>query len=491
MHLACRALWSGEIEIAIVGGASVMIDPAVHAILDHAGVISAAGRSRFGDAGADGYVRGEGVAAVILKPLRQAMADGDTIYAAIAGTGVTHNGRSGTGQFAPGVLGQEQMLRAAYQDAGIGPDEVDYIEAHGAGTASGDLVELQALTGVLCPGRAAERPCLVGSVKSNIGHSEATAGLAGLLKAALGIRAGVIPATLHVHQAHPALDASGGRLALPLSTMRWPERDRPRTAGVSAFGASGTNVHIVLTEAAVPRRRGGRHQGPGLLALSARDPLALRNLARDYADLLAEPGPQAQLRDVCFSAGAHRSHHDFRLAVAAPPARPWPRTCGPSHPARFQWLSPGGRGRPANRSRWSSSSLAMVRAGAGQAVSSSRPPRGSLRACETATGRSGRNWAGCPVAGWPTVGRWRMSPTAIRCSGPSRCASRPCGTNGASAPISSWGTAWARSRPPPLPARWTCGTRRPSSADERSFCPLWPGAAPCGLSGLMRTRPGI
>jgi len=316
VHLACRALWSGEIEIAIVGGASVMIDPAVHAILDHAGVISAAGRSRFGDAGADGYVRGEGVAAVILKPLRQAMADGDTIYAAIAGTGVTHNGRSGTGQFAPGVLGQEQMLRAAYQDAGIGPDEVDYIEAHGAGTASGDLVELQALTGVLCPGRAAERPCLVGSVKSNIGHSEATAGLAGLLKAALGIRAGVIPATLHVHQAHPALDASGGRLALPLSTMRWPERDRPRTAGVSAFGASGTNVHIVLTEAAVPRRRGGRHQGPGLLALSARDPLALRNLARDYADLLAEPGPQAQLRDVCFSAGAHRSHHDFRLAVA-------------------------------------------------------------------------------------------------------------------------------------------------------------------------------
>jgi len=249
VHLACRALWDGDIPMALVGAATVIMDPAVHGILDRNGMLSPSGHVRFADAGADGSVRGEGAATVVLKPLSQALADGNQIYATIIGTAAAHTGRTGKRRFAPGLESQEQVLRAAYQDAGISPGEVGYVEAHGTGTLAGDPVELTALTNVLGPWQTGAEPCFVGSVKSNIGHCEVTSGLASLLKAALAIQQGTIPATLHVSRPQPVLRESGGALALPLTAVNWSKPGRRRIAGVNGAGAGGPIVHVVLAEA--------------------------------------------------------------------------------------------------------------------------------------------------------------------------------------------------------------------------------------------------
>jgi acyl transferase domain-containing protein len=316
VHLACRALWAGEIEMAIVGGANVVIDPEVCTMLVNSGVLSRAGRCRFGDAAGDGYVRSEGVAAIMLKPCRQAVIDGDRVYALITGTSATHDGRSGRTQFAPGVASQEQMLRLAYADAGISPGDVDYVEAHGPGTPAGDPVELMALQRVMGEGRQPGQPCIVGSVKSNIGHCEGASGLAGLLKATFAIQHGKIPATLHVADPHPVLEHADGLLTLPASAMEWPRRGHPATAGVSAFGVSGTNAHVVLTEPPASRRRRTSQRAPAwLLPVSARDPEALRDLAQRYRDRLEPGASTADVHDICYSAGARREHHEYRLAV--------------------------------------------------------------------------------------------------------------------------------------------------------------------------------
>ena len=317
VHLACRALWSGEVGMAVVGGANLLVTPELYAGLDGVGVLSPRGRCRFGDAGADGYVRSEGVVAMVLRPLSQAIEAGDRIYASILGTGSTHDGRTGRTAIAPGQESQEEMLRIACQDAGVSPGEIDYVEAHGTGTTVGDDTELRALSAVLRLGRDPARPCLVGSVKSNIGHGEGVAGLVGLLKAALAIQHRTIPATLHVSEPNPVLAEEPAPLRLATRTQPWPGRDRRVLAGVSAFGLSGTNVHAVLT--AGPVRSPGaarRDVTPAyLLPLSARDPAALRELASSYADKLNGATSAAALADICFSAGACRTGHDHR-AVA-------------------------------------------------------------------------------------------------------------------------------------------------------------------------------
>jgi acyl transferase domain-containing protein len=317
VHLACRALWAGEIEMAIVGGANLIVDAEICNMLIRAGVLSRTGRCRFGDAAGDGYIRAEGAAAVVLKSRRRAVADGDRVHALITGTSATHDGRSGRTQFAPGLASQEHMLRMACSDAGISPRDVDYVEAHGAGTPAGDPVELMALQRVMGEGRRPGEPCVVGSVKSNIGHCEGASGLAGLLKAALAVRHGRIPATLHVARPYPVLEHPAGQLMLPVSAMDWPSRGHRATAGVSAFGVSGTNVHVVLTEPPASRRgRVPRRGKAWLLPVSARDAEALRNLARRYGEWLGPSCSPADLHQICFSAGARRTHHEYRLAVA-------------------------------------------------------------------------------------------------------------------------------------------------------------------------------
>jgi acyl transferase domain-containing protein len=320
VHVACRALRHGEVDLAIVGGASIALGPHQFLAPAEARLLSPSGRCRFGDANADGYVRSDGAVAMVLKPLGRALADGDQIYAAIAGTSATNDGRSGGPMICPGLPGQINMLRAAYRDAGVRPGEIDFVEAHGPGTADGDRVELRALAEVLGEGRPADRPALVGSIKSNIGHTEAAAGVAGLLKAALAIRHRQVPATLHVEQPNAVLAEWAGAIGLAVRPHDLSDRPTPILAGVSSFGLTGTNVHVVLSEvpqaevASAPR---SARVLPYVLPVSAKDPAALRRLAGGYADQLSSRVAVPDLADACYSASARRTHHAHRLAVVA------------------------------------------------------------------------------------------------------------------------------------------------------------------------------
>lgn len=315
-HFAYRAVRDGDTDLAIVGAANLTYLPTMYLAPAEDEMLSPTGRCRFGDVRADGYVPAEGVVSLVFKPYRKAVADGDRIYATILGSGVSSDGRSGGTILAPGVAGQEGMLRAAYRDAGVAPGAVDYVEAHGAGTPVGDVAELTALARVLGEGRTGE-PCRVGSVKSNIGHTAIAAGLSGLLKTVLALRHGTIPATLHVAEQRPMLAAPDAPIRLATSGEPWPETGRPAVAGVSSFGMTGTNVHLVLgaarpeTAADLPRPAEPRAH---LLPLSAHTPTALAELAGSYADTLSTRVSSVGPRDVCFSAGTRRTHHAHRAA---------------------------------------------------------------------------------------------------------------------------------------------------------------------------------
>ncbi|GAA3436551.1 hypothetical protein GCM10018954_061600 [Kutzneria kofuensis] len=312
VQVACDALRANDIEMAVVGSVSLQLAPDYSVALSKGTVISPTGRCRFGDTGADGYVRSEGVATLVFKRLTDAVAAGDRIHAVIAGIASSNDGRSGGSMIRPSVVGQERALRAAYRDAGISPGDVDYVEAHGTGTVTGDQIELSALGAVLGEGRPAGNRCLVGSAKSNIGHVEAAAGLAGLIKTVLALRHGTVPQTLHVDSPLPLIADKNLPLELATSLRPWPRTDR-RVAGVSNFGISGSNTHVVLVAPPEPTRTTtAAWRRPYLVPLSAREPKALERLAESTANRLADG---LDLRDVAFSAGLHRSHHPHRLAV--------------------------------------------------------------------------------------------------------------------------------------------------------------------------------
>ncbi|MEU5697010.1 acyltransferase domain-containing protein [Actinosynnema sp. NPDC020468] len=269
VHLACRAIWSGEVDTALVGGSNLLLSPDLYFSLSEAEMLSPRGRCRFGEASADGYVRSEGAVVLLLKRLSAAVADGDRVHAVIRGTAAVNNGRGGGTMMTPSAAGQADMLRAACADAGVAPGDLDYVEAHGTGTRIGDHVELTALKEVVGQGRPAGQRCLVGSVKSNLGHTEVAAGLIGLLKTALALRHRTIPATLHVDTPNPLLDGEDVPLELATRRRPWPDRGRPPLAGVSAFGLTGTNVHVVLETAEPTVPSGGTGAAPPVFAADA------------------------------------------------------------------------------------------------------------------------------------------------------------------------------------------------------------------------------
>ncbi len=312
VHLACNAIRSGEVSTAIVAASNLLLDGKDRVGFAEAGLISSTGHCRFGDEDADGYVPAEGVITIVLKPLRDAIEAGDHVYATIVGSCVNSNGSDSASAGATGTTGQEDMLRTAFDDAGIKPGDVDYVEAHGPGTAMGDMVELTALSRVLREGREADQRCVVGSVKSNIGHTEATAGLAGLLKTALSLHHRTIPATLHVQRRSTVLRADDSPVELAHTTQPWPHRGRPAIAGVTALGMFGVGAHVVLTEAPPRASEAASTEDALILPLSTRDPTALRVLANRYANTLSSTETPA---DVCFSAGTRRTHHPHRMAV--------------------------------------------------------------------------------------------------------------------------------------------------------------------------------
>ncbi|MCP3803846.1 acyltransferase domain-containing protein [Allokutzneria sp. A3M-2-11 16] len=296
VHHAVRQLRGGESDLALAGGANLVLLPELTAVLDKMGALSSDGRSRTFEADADGYGRAEGCGMVVLKRLSDAEAAGDTVLAVIRGSAVNQDGRS-NGITVPSGRAQSEVITAALADARLAPEDVGYVECHGTGTAVGDPIEVAAVTSVL-------GSPLLGSAKAVIGHAEAAAGVAGLIKAVLCVQHGVVPGQ-PVRELNPALDAD-----IPLSTVEWTGR---RVAGVSAFGFSGTNVHV-LVEAAAPEETVSV-ASEQVLTVSASTESALRALAGRYADYLR--GPSAPLADVCHTANTGRARLAWRTSVVA------------------------------------------------------------------------------------------------------------------------------------------------------------------------------
>lgn len=313
VHLACESLWRGESSAALVGGVQALIHPGIQSSFCKAGLLAPDGRCKSFDAAANGYVRSEGAGAVLLKPLAAAQADGDPIVALIHGTAVNSDGRS-NGMVAPNLRAQVACVRAAFERAGIDPAATQYVEAHGTGTRQGDPIELRALGTVLGEGRPEEQPCRVGSVKTNLGHSETAAGITGLIKAALCIQHRQLPPSLNFRSPNPAIDFAGLKLQVQTELEPFPRADEPAVVGVSSFGFGGTNAHVVLAEAPKPPPppRYGQRMPLQLLCVSARTDEALRQQAAQLAALLRSK-PNLALADLCVSANARRTHFVRRL----------------------------------------------------------------------------------------------------------------------------------------------------------------------------------
>jgi acyl transferase domain-containing protein/NADPH:quinone reductase-like Zn-dependent oxidoreductase/NAD(P)-dependent dehydrogenase (short-subunit alcohol dehydrogenase family)/acyl carrier protein len=325
IHLACRSLSTGESTLALAGGVNIILSPTITVNFTKAGLMAPDGRCKAFDARANGYVRGEGAGIVVLKPLSRALADGDPVYAVIRGSAVNQDGRS-NGLTAPSRQAQENVLREAFQRAGVSPHQVQYIETHGTGTALGDPIEAKALGAVLAENRPPGNRCIIGSVKTNIGHLEAAAGIAGLIKVALSLKHRIIPPSLHFREPNPHISLDELALRVQQHPQPWPRSAGPALAGVSSFGFGGTNAHIVLEEAPRPpeAHEGVHEEEPAverayLLPLSTRSREALPDLARAYREFLSAkdegPGGAALLHNICYTAGVRRNHHKHRLAL--------------------------------------------------------------------------------------------------------------------------------------------------------------------------------
>ena len=312
LHMACESLRGGECSLTLAGGVSVNLLARSNVFFTKAGALSPDGRCNTFDERANGMIRSEGAGMVALKLLSDAVAAGDSVVAVIRGSALNHDGRS-NGIMAPNGEAQKAVLREAYRRAGISPAEVQYVEAHGTGTRLGDPIEVRALGEVLAPGRHSGEKCVLGSVKTNIGHSEPAAGVAGVIAASLAIRHGVLPPTVHFARPNPLIPFG----ELPFEVRRqagpWPQEQARRIAGVSGFGFGGSNAHMVLEAAPGDLPEPPRIEPPLVLPVSARSPEALRTLAGLYRDQLGSPAAAADA--VCYTAARRRSHLGFRLAV--------------------------------------------------------------------------------------------------------------------------------------------------------------------------------
>ena len=313
VHLACQSLRGRECHIALAGGVNAVLLPDTTIGLSRAHMMAADGRCKSFDSRADGFVRGEGCGVVILKRLSDAIADRDHILAVIRGSVVNQDGRS-SGITAPNGAAQELLLREALSVAGVKGDEIDYVESHGTGTSLGDPIEAHALAAIYGVNRTSSHPLVVGAVKTNIGHLESAAGIAGLMKAVLSLEHEQIPANLHFREMNPHIDWAGVPVRIPVETVAWPRSGRPRRAGVSSFGFSGTNAHVIVEEAPQEVAAQRERERPlHLLVLSARSEAALEQLGQRYGETLE--GLDADVGDICYTAGAGRAHFTHRLAV--------------------------------------------------------------------------------------------------------------------------------------------------------------------------------
>ncbi|MEV2255558.1 aminotransferase class I/II-fold pyridoxal phosphate-dependent enzyme [Streptomyces sp. NPDC050147] len=312
VHLACDSLRRGECSLALAGGVNLMLTPGLSVAFADGGMLSADGRCRTFDDAAGGYVRGEGAGLVCLKPLAAALADGDRVHAVIRGSATGHGGRS-NGLTAPRGSAQRAVVEEALARAGLSGKEVDYVEAHGTGTPLGDPVEWEGITEAYGMGRPDGARCLVGSVKTNIGHLEAAAGVAGLIKAALVVREREVPPTLHLSTPNRRLDWDGAGLDVPTRRTPLPRRG-PVRAAVSSFGFGGANAHVVLESPPEARTALATARPVHALCLSGHTPTALTALARRWRTHLAA-SPEAPVAGLCRSAATGRARLGHRAVI--------------------------------------------------------------------------------------------------------------------------------------------------------------------------------
>jgi acyl transferase domain-containing protein/acyl carrier protein len=320
VHLACQSLRNHESNLALAGGVNLMVLPELTVALCKTRMLSPDGRCRSFDEAASGMGRSEGCGIIVLKRLSEALRDEDPILALIRSSAVNQDGPS-SGFTVPSKIAQEALMRQVLTKARLEPAAIDYVEAHGTGTPVGDPIEVQAMSSVFTPGRSLEQPLLLGSVKANIGHPEASAGIAGLIKTVLALQNELIPAQIHFHTPNSYIPWKELPVRVPIVNYPWPRSERPRIAGVNSFGFSGTNAHLLLEEAPLPVPRPASNasslsQSPHLLVLSAKTPTALQQLAGRYAEQLAELSQQ-EFANVCFSAATGRTHFAQRLSVVA------------------------------------------------------------------------------------------------------------------------------------------------------------------------------
>ncbi|ORA62011.1 type I polyketide synthase [Mycobacteroides franklinii] len=319
IHQACQALQLGECDLALAGGANVLLTPATMITFSHAHMLAPDGKCKTFDAAADGYVRGEGSGVIVIKRLEDAIRDGDRIRAVIRGSAINQDGASG-GLTVPNGIAQQRVIADALKRAGVTPSEVGYLEAHGTGTSLGDPIEAQAAGAAYGIGREANDPLLIGSAKTNIGHLEAAAGIAGVIKVILSLENELLPQHRNFENPSPHIPWDRLPVEIVKEATPWERNGRPRIAGVSSFGFAGTNAHVILEEAPAatpesvdaPAVTGGRKYS--ILPLSARTPAALVQIADRYRNWLSEH-PEATLADLCLTAGVGRAHLEHRAAL--------------------------------------------------------------------------------------------------------------------------------------------------------------------------------
>lgn len=356
VHMACESIWRGDAPLALAGGVNALLMPDFYVAFSQLGVLSPDGRCKSFDWRANGYVRSEGAGMVLLKPLSVALRDQDPIYAVIRSTALNQDGRT-PGMTVPSQAAQEALIRTACEKAAISPSELQYVEAHGTGTPVGDPIEAAAIGAVVGQSRPTSQPCLIGSVKTNIGHLEAGAGIASLIKVALAMHHRRIPSHLHFQQANPAIDFERLNLRIPRETCEW-ESSVSRLAGINGFGYGGANAHVIVEQAPAgtarftlpltksnapiratssarivdaselgklkesdwsirPTEAAEHFSPPVLLPLSARSPAALQALVKQTAHWLEEQGQSIPLAEVAGFLAHRRSHHECRVATTA------------------------------------------------------------------------------------------------------------------------------------------------------------------------------
>jgi myxalamid-type polyketide synthase MxaE and MxaD len=316
VHLAAESVWSGETDMALAGGVNLIISPDSVIAMSKAGILSAEGHCKPFDAAADGFVRGEGAGLIVLKRLSRALTDGDRIYATLRGSATMHSGKTDW-IMAPSRAAQEEVYREAYRRAGVDPRDVDYVELHGTGTRKGDPLEAASVGNVIGRGSGRTTPCIVGSVKTNIGHLDSAAGIAGLIKTALAIRHRRIPGSLNLEHVNPEIDLEALGLDFQTEPRPWPDKHGSLLAAVTGLSFGGANVHVVLEEAPPRtdsvRLHDARARPPFILPISARSEGALRELAGAYSRHLASEATDAGA--ICAAAALRRSHHSNRIAI--------------------------------------------------------------------------------------------------------------------------------------------------------------------------------